>query len=364
VLTTLIAALGLLLIVTAGCGDEDSDVTYPDRPGPVLGIWFLGVWGTGPDDVYVVGQPGLIFHWDGSSWSQQESGTTATLTDVWGDGSGTIYVTGHDGVILRSQGGGSWSRMDYDSEIDLFAVGSYQGQIYVCGRSEDFGQLSFLSGGTWNPAPGEIYQRDNEQAVVDTLYLRENDDPDEIIESLTSIAHHGVTGSDGVILMDDPETDWQLRRITGGQEWVTCSTSSDQRISGNFIATDNGRLYQLVELEGEILAWSERYSPALDQTIYGIHTGDADTVWAVANNGTVARVDPDNSFHPLYDDGLILFDIWGSSGTDLYAVGIEGRVLHFTDVGGEFQWVAEDLPLPEDKRHADMVFDKFGRPVD
>jgi len=364
VLVATLVAIGLLLSLAAGCGDDKSDPTYPERPDPEVGIWFLGVWGTGPDDVYVVGQPGLIFHWDGASWSRQESGTSVALTDVWGDGSGTVYITGHDGVILRSQGGGPWSRMDYSDQIDLFAVGSFQGQTYVCGRSEDFAQLSLLSGGTWIDAPDRIYQRDNEQAVVDTLFLRSDDDPEEIIESLTSVAHYGITGADGVILMQDPETDWQLRRVRGGREWVTCSTSTE-RVSGNFIATDGGRLFQLVELEGEVKAWQEKFSPSLDNTVYGIYTGDADTIWAVSDNGQINRIDPPGTDKVLlYDDGLIFFDIWGSSGSDLYAVGIEGRVLHFTDVGGEFQWVQEELPLPEAKRHADLVFDKFGRYLD
>jgi hypothetical protein len=77
-------------------------------------------------------------------------------------------------------------------------------------------------------------------------------------------------------------------------------------------------------------------------------------------------VDPDDSFHELYYDGLMLYDIWGSSGTDLYAVGILGRVLHFTEINpGEYGWDSielDDLP-PTAKSHAAQVFDKFGRPV-
>lgn len=358
----LITLLLLLLALAIGCSDDKSDPTYPEQPEPPIGTWFLGVWGSGADDVYVVGQPGLIFHWNGTDWTQQTSGTEAALTSVWGDGSGTVYITGHQGVILRNTGSG-WSSMDSGTENNLFSVGEYQDQIMACGRD---GTLRVLSGSTWSTAPDEIYTRDAEDAVLDTLLITED------IESLTTVMHYGVTGSDGAILMEDPQTDWQLRKVTGGQEWVTCSFPSS-RISGNFIATEGGRLFQLEEAEGGRLSWGERFSPALGSLIYGLHSGDADTVWAVTEDGRINRIDPPydpenqiyGSLTELYDDGLVLFDIWGTSGTNLYAVGIDGRVLHFHEVAaGEFGWELETLPLPDEaKSHASAVFDKFGRAV-
>jgi hypothetical protein len=361
VLAVLVAALAMLVV--AGCSEDDSTPTFPDRPEPEIGIWFLGVWGSGPDDVFVVGQPGLIYHWDGQAWTREESGTDVALTDVWGDGSGTVYATGHDGVLLQRQGG-TWTSMDTGTDADLFGVGSYQGAVHACGRTDLLPELRVLSGGTWSAAPTTIYQRDNELAVIDTLDLASDEDPEEIIESLTTVGYYGITGADGVILMSDPEVPWQLRRILGGTEWITASTSKE-RVSGNFIATDGGRLFQLEQVDGERLAWAERFSPAIDATIYGLHTGDADTVWAVTNDGRIKRVDPPlyNGAIELHRDDLVLFDIWGSSGLDLYAVGIEGRVLHFTEVDGEYKWVNLELPLPELKHDAGPVFDKFGRPV-
>jgi len=347
-----VAALaGLALAV--GCSDDKSDPTYPEQPQPPVGTWLLAVWGTGPEDVYAVGQPGLIFHWNGDTWTRQESGTSVALTDVWGPGDGNVYITGHDGTILRKTGSG-WSAMSSGTSENLFALGEYFGTVMACGHA---GTLRQLDGGNWINAPEEIYVRDAEQAVTDTLVRSED------VESLSAVGHYGVAGADGIILMQDPEADWQLRRITGGEEWVTCATRSE-RISGNFIATDGGRLFQLRQAEGGALSWQERFSPALGAIVYGIHTGDADTLWAVTNDGRINRVDPDNSFHPLYEDGFVFFDIWGSSGTNLYAVGIHGRVLHFHEIAtDEFGWESEELPLPETKDPGDQLFDKFGRPV-
>lgn len=354
--------LGLAAFLATGCSEEDGDVTYPDPLDPEVGQWFLGVWGSGPDDVYVVGQPGLIFHWDGTSWTQQSSGTTAPLTDVWGDGSGNVYITGHDGVILR-RSGGEWQNMGSGTDADLFAIGEFQGDVFACGRNEDFAVLRRLNGSSWTEAAGEIYTRDNELAVTDTLYLHSDEDPEEIIESLTGVGYYGIVGADGVILMEDPETDWQLRRILGGEQWIKAMASSD-RVSGNFVATSGGRMFHLSDADGDLLTWNEVYSPAIDVTVYGLFADQADTVWACTADGRVTRVDPPyGSAVPLYNDGEALFDVWGSSGTNLYAVGINGRVLHFHEVDGEHQWVAEDLPLPETKAAAMPVFDRFGDPV-
>jgi hypothetical protein len=365
------AALLILLaamFVAAGCGDDPSDPTYPPQPEPEIGNWLLGVWGSAPDDVYVVGRPGLIYHWNGSVWLKEESGTEQALTSVWGDGYGAVYVTGHGGTILRKTGD-SWSGMSSGTQADLFDVGEYDGQVMACGRD---GTLRVLSGGSWVAAPEEVFIRDAEQAVVDTLYLSEQENVDIRIESLTSIGHYGITGADGSILMEDPETAWQLRRVTGGEDWVTCSSASEQ-VSGNFVATDGGRMFHLeLSVETNRLVWREVYSPARESDqvyaiVYGIYADQGDTVWTATNDGRIIRIDPPyTGATELRSDGLVLFDIWGTSGTNLYAVGIDARVLHFHEINpGEFGWEIEELPdLPSyDKRHADPLFDKFGRHV-
>jgi hypothetical protein len=354
-LAALLLTAGLVLMLAVGCSDDDSNPTFPDHPEIPVGNWFLGIWGSGPDDIFVVGQPGLIYHWNGDSWQREQSGTQVALTDVWGDDTGTVYATGHRGVILRRNAGGSWSSMNSGTDKNLFSINTYQGRIMAAGQN---GTLRELVGQNWQQAPQLVYTRAPDQAVLDTLYLNED------FRSLTAVAHHGITGADGVILMSDPEADWQRRRIRGGQVLVTCATSNSNRLSGNFIATDSGELFQL-SLADDRLVWNARYSPALDATIYGIYTDNADTVWAVTNDGRINRVAPDNTFAALYEDELMLFDIWGTSGTNLYAVGIGGRVLRFHLIAeDEYGWEQIELPdLPETKNQATHVFDKFGRPV-
>ena len=57
-------------------------------------------WGSGTSDVWVVGRPGTVLHWNGSGWSSVSSGTTNYLSGIWGSAS-DVWVVGSSGTILR-----------------------------------------------------------------------------------------------------------------------------------------------------------------------------------------------------------------------------------------------------------------------
>ena len=57
------------------------------------------IWGTADDDVFVVGNHGSVFHFDGTSWSS--AGTAGTkLLAIWGNGA-DVFVAGADGIYHR-----------------------------------------------------------------------------------------------------------------------------------------------------------------------------------------------------------------------------------------------------------------------
>jgi hypothetical protein len=93
------------------------------------------IWGTAPDNVYAVGGKGLIVHYDGTVWTQVESGTTAYLTAIWGSGADDIYAVGNGGTVLHFDGA-TWSRMTSGSKGDLNDVwGSSPSDVYVVGET-------------------------------------------------------------------------------------------------------------------------------------------------------------------------------------------------------------------------------------
>ena len=68
------------------------------------------LWGTSPTNLYAVGSGGMILHYDGSYWTQMNSGTNIrALSDIWGFSDNAIYASGYDassgrGVLLYYNG--------------------------------------------------------------------------------------------------------------------------------------------------------------------------------------------------------------------------------------------------------------------
>jgi len=57
------------------------------------------IWVRGPDDVWVVGAYGLILHFDGRSWTREESGSDEILIDIHGAGD-LVWAVGAEGGLL------------------------------------------------------------------------------------------------------------------------------------------------------------------------------------------------------------------------------------------------------------------------
>jgi len=71
------------------------------------------LWYNSQNNIYGIGNEGLIVHYNGSSWQKQESGTNVNLTDIWGSGPGNIWVCGHEtsqfASVLLHYDGNSWN---------------------------------------------------------------------------------------------------------------------------------------------------------------------------------------------------------------------------------------------------------------
>lgn len=144
-----------------------------------------GVWGTSPQDVWLVGKKGTLLHWNGKTLAPRASGTTKDLlavggrgaSDVWfvGDGvalrwdgskitdltpagagvlrglhapadGSAIYVAGDGGVVLRRQGI-DWQTEPTGTKLNLHAIWAVNGGlVWAVG---DQGQALKLAGGTW-----------------------------------------------------------------------------------------------------------------------------------------------------------------------------------------------------------------------
>lgn len=355
-LSLLLAAIAVLLGAW-GCGGDGSDPSFPPRPAPVTPTWVMGMWGFGPADVWAVGQPALILHYDGSGWQRFEASRVPTdqaLVGIWGPAANEIYACGHLGTILRWDGA-NWSRMNSGTQNDLFGVGRFEdGSIYCVG--EDWTILR-LEGGAWRPIADPIVRRNQTGEVVqDTLLAGE----DQL--HLTRVNYYSLGGGEGrVVMRDNPGSIWywQLKFVPRNM-WVTASWSDPDRLSRNYLGTDGGGIFRLVQ-EGTQKTWGELDAKdPLETAIYGIYV-DQDTLYVATREGQVIRRRPGGVRETLFDGLDMLYAIWGSSGADLWTAGIDERLRHWN--GSAWQ----ELVIPGEDGDKSLrplpSYDMYGRPL-
>ncbi len=92
-----------------------------------------GIWGSGPNDVFAVGDTGTVLHYDGKQWTAMASGVAVALSSVWGTGPRDVYAVGDSGTIIRYDGS-KWSSMPSGTSERLDAIwGSGPDDLFVIG---------------------------------------------------------------------------------------------------------------------------------------------------------------------------------------------------------------------------------------
>lgn len=118
-------------------------------------LW--GVWGAAPDDVWVVGGSGrtesvaTLLHYDGSEWTLVEleiERSSRAFFKVWGSGANDVVVVGQNGVLLRYDGV-TWTEFGLGTNQDLIAVwGTGPDRIAVVGGRNN-GVVATWNGAEW-----------------------------------------------------------------------------------------------------------------------------------------------------------------------------------------------------------------------
>jgi hypothetical protein len=77
-----------------------------DDPALPVDLNLYKVWGTGPDDVHIVGEGGRALRWDGTALHAVETGTTDLIFTVHGRAAGPILAVGgvQSGLVRRWDG--------------------------------------------------------------------------------------------------------------------------------------------------------------------------------------------------------------------------------------------------------------------
>jgi hypothetical protein len=83
-------------------------------------ITMRDIWGTEDDEVFLVGEKGVIVRWTGTAWVPMMSGTTNPLSVVWGRSATDVYAAG-TGVLLHYDGT-TWSEHPIPAVTVIYGV--------------------------------------------------------------------------------------------------------------------------------------------------------------------------------------------------------------------------------------------------
>jgi len=126
------------------------------------------VWGSAPDDVFAVGGAGTIVHYNGTEWSAMTSGTVNELDGVWGSGSNDVFAVGNAGTILHYDGT-PWSAMSSGTTNYLYGVwGTASNDVFAVGQG---GTILHYSEPTM-PTPSPTGEGEGEAQVSATVTLQ------------------------------------------------------------------------------------------------------------------------------------------------------------------------------------------------
>jgi len=101
-------------------------------PGILIGQSFKKMWGTSSEDLYVVGDNGLIAYYNGKTWQRIESGTQNNLHDIWGihnqeTDEKTILVSARNKIL----------KITNDNVVENLTGLFHKTATYLCGLKMD-----------------------------------------------------------------------------------------------------------------------------------------------------------------------------------------------------------------------------------
>jgi len=283
-----------VLVDPAGSGSVEADpngLTYP--PGTVVELRAVPAAG-----------------WHLVRWEGDFSVTTNDLMGVWGSGPNDVFVVGRNGTILH--GASAWTPLESDTTSDLYAVwGSASTNVYaVGGKGNDPGKASTIlhyTGSTWSASYHGSW-----------LWLAGlwGSDPNDIFAV-------GVGNTSQRILHYD------------GGSWSTTMTHPDGNLAGVWGSGPNdvyavGQDGAIIYYDGSGLTWSLMDSNTTSD-LYGVWGSGPNDVFVVGASGTILHSHDGSTWSPMPAGGAeaTLHAVWGSGPNHVFAVGQAGTILHY-----------------------------------
>jgi hypothetical protein len=336
-----IFALFILLVVSCSKengqnGQNHTDAWKTVESNTEKTLW--SIWGTKENNIWAVGDEGTIIHYDGTRWVNQKYDTECSLRDIQGYDENDVWAVGglgfnpnseneQKGIILHFNGK-EWTMALDDSTHPLSAIWeTSKDDIYAVGGTDAPGSspgpyILHYDGTTWTPIEspeGLDSCRDIWGSVRDTFW---------------------VTTGDKILHYDK-----------GKWEYIAEGLISDFAVNKIWGKSENNVYFShclglISNWNGSTITDALRLSPSFEENnlmnFYGIWGDEQSERFAVGGywkltNGQggldgamVYYFDGfDWTEHDVRNLSDTLYDVWGTSINNVWAVGVDGNILRF-----------------------------------
>ncbi len=318
-----------------------------------------GLWGSGPDDIYAVGDSSHILHYDGTSWKDINQISGADLVDVWGSGPNDVYVVGRSsataGGVVFHYDGDAWKQVFLPSSPVVSIWGFASDDIYIL---DDFSTVYHFDGSSWQEigvatrrtdrlydiwgvSPNDLFAvgRDGVVAHFDgSQWQNQVQGPDINPYSVWTDGQRVVIVGEGPEALVYDGSQWTLHslpREIPDSDWVSAHAYDVWGTSWNHLyAVGDGLIWRF---DGQ--TWSRVHSVLNDEGDIAVMEG----IWGFGPNDIYAvgyTIFPSEQIIVHYDgaqwstvyqregeDGL--YDVWGSGPNDVFVAAGDDGMLHY-----------------------------------
>jgi hypothetical protein len=271
------------------------------------------VFGTAANDVWACGYAGALFHYDGTKWSRAASPTTYTIQGIWGAATNDLWAVG-DHALLLHYDGTNWTvhaTVDAGAAYSLHSIhGVAANDIWAVG---DNNAILHYDGANWSVRPVTL---EGGPAYISGFSVFAHAANDVWIGGSSGTPLIRWTGAGWVA--EPIVTDSGLAFMTANAVWV--APNGDVFVSGS-----DGVVSSMLRRAGA--TWTKTIAPTGSYpSIWGSSASD---VWAVGSNGQMMHFDgasftPSNGPHNARLLGI------NGAGSDAWIVGGGATFLHRT----------------------------------
>ncbi len=304
------ACAAALLLTLLGCtpvspGGEQTPVWKAAFDTASVGA-LSAVWGSAPNDVFVVGgTPGVgeVYHFDGSQWRMMPIPDVPLLVWVFGFGPGDVYAVGAGGGGIRFDGT-SWTSWSTGTTQDLWGIwGATPDDLWLVGGNVGEGDPVILhfNGSAFAPVP--VPPNDRRATSLFKVW--------GIDGKVFAVGEHGLI----------------LEHTAGAWAQVPAGSAADDDFvalwgtsQDNIVAVGGRGTARVAQYDGT--DWTTRAfsgTPGLN-AVFMVEAGEAIVGGA---NGFGARFDPSPGVldAEMTGSNLCIHGMWGDGAGRFYAVG-------------------------------------------